>query len=776
MTVRGILAGILWLGVTATSALAAEHIVLRTERAAVVEMRVAALIMSGQQGGGLPVALAILPSASGLEHIIAMIEVDGAALLDSLVEDFRVGEDQAENSATSGGDSPASYIVAGPLIIELFAYVLGDQLDVLDQQSATVEIDTSDHGDVLAATGLKWFLPLALAPSTTESPRQLRVLVRVGNTFGLRGMTVTVSSAGMSSAEMPSAEMPPSEVQSTEMPAIWPPAFAELDEPWLVALPEGKDVSLPPPFSFDTDSALPTSRALMTAGEPIAGQAFVASSPGLQLIALIRSPGEAPVAWPLVANDSQPIPVAPSPEAFDRESSDRESFETKAFETVPFTVDGIDLDPGLYEMALAWGPDSGVLPKVTDARARSSYVPVFIASPLRTEAQVSDPADELAGRPVEPKRGRRPPSRKLGKLLGRVATDYVSALRQLVVGDRRAALATLNASEARVVEEFSVDAVPILAEGQAAALASLEDAEWRAVLPATLLHIDLSREYRRQRRFILNQHATRRVVELANAAAARLATPEASAETAGLLASLGSQYQLTGSLSQAKGLFEQALAQADDATALFGLATLLEKRGQFAQAVPVLERLAALRADFPEGRLRLALNRCRSGRSESAREDLRQLARQTTSDWVAVIAHQELARLEIERGDSRSAVKLLRRGLARWPSHPTLTIQLAYVLESQGQSRQSLALLTDTRFVASAGSNPEVEARQRSRYNNWSEELSIANRRQLDSLAQDRLADLDRWLAKQPGADSGDTKPSDAEPPENPKAAVDGEP
>ncbi len=728
MIARGILAGILWLAGTVTSSLAAEHTVVRTHREAVVEMRVAALIMSGQQGGALPIALAILPGVDDPESFTAMVEIDGAALLDSLLADG-VAEDGTDEDGTdedrpiTGRESAAIRSVAGPLVVDLFAYVLGDQLDVLDQQSVSLELDAVAHGEVLAATGLKFFVPLALTANAVDGPRQLRVLARVGKTFGLRGTEVK----GMSG----------------DPPQAWPPAFAEFDEPWLIAMPQG-EVVLPPPFGFGAGAVLPTSRALIVAGEPMLGQAFAAPLPGSRLIALVRSPGDAAVVWPLEIGEREQVrSVTP-------------------FDATPFTVENADLDPGLYEIALAWGPDSDELPDATKARASSSYVPVFIASPARTDARDLDRGVEQPELSPETRtKKRRPPNRKLKELLARIATDYLSALRQLVAGERRAALATLSASETGVVEQLNADAVPILAAGQTSALASLTDSEWRAVLPAALLHLDLSQRYRRQHRFILTHHATQRVVELARAAATRLATPEASVEAARTLAGLGSQYQLTGSLSQAKKLFDQALDLADDATALLGLATLQEKRGHFVEAVPALERLVTVQSEFPEGRLRLALNRIRTGRIKPARDDLRRLARQTDSDWVAVVAHQELARLEVERSDSRAAVKLLRRGLQRWPGHPTLAIQLAYVLESQGQGRASLELLTETRF---ASATAEFAARERSRYNAWSEQLPKANRHQLDLLAETRLADLGRWLAAQPGATPVGTNPAGTTP------------
>ncbi|MEM7582994.1 MAG: tetratricopeptide repeat protein [Acidobacteriota bacterium] len=698
MTGRGILVGMLWLIAVAYGCPAraadseALSTVLRFERTAVVEMRVAALIMSGQQGGGLPIALATLPSPDDPERFVAVVEIDGASLLESFAS-----------------SEPSVALV--PPIVELYAYVLGAELEVLDQLSAKLELEPDDHGGLLASTGLK--LLVSLASPSASGRRQLRVLVRVGSTFGLRGAELAASDA--------------SQIQ------VWPPAFSEEGETWLVGLPVDEDVALPAPFGWAPGAVLPTSRALITAGQPLRGRAFSNAAPS-QLVGLLRSPGEEAISVPLrrLEEAAPPSPAGTLP-------------------SVPFELVDSDLEPGLYELALALGPEDGSLPTAAEARSPSRFVPIFVASSAPSKAAASQTiAAPTSGTGKARGKRRRPPNRRLKELLGRISQEYLSALRQLTAGDRRTALATLSASEARIIEQFSADGVAILAAGQESALAGLADSDWGKVLPAMLLHLDLNRQYRRQRRFILVQHATRSVVARAQAAAAHQATPAASAEAARVVASLGTQYQLTGSLSQAKRLFEQALALSEDASALFGLATLLEKRGQFEQTVPVLERLVEVRPDLLEAHLRLAINRIRIDESPRAvRDALRRLAKQQQSQWVAVVAYQELARLELAEDDARAAVQLLRRALSRWPGHPTLTIQLVHALEARGDLAASLELLTSARFAPGGDAAGSRAARERSRYNAWAPELAEAERRKLDQLAGSRLESLAIWLVDQ---------------------------
>ncbi len=386
--------------------------------------------------------------------------------------------------------------------------------------------------------------------------------------------------------------------------------------------------------------------------------------------------------------------------------------------------------------------------------ARSGFTPIFFESGPSIEPGGESGIASVPPGPAAHTSGgkaaagaQRPAQRQLART---ARAEYGRALSRLAAGNHRAALEALMASEQRVVEAIDAEAVDLLSRTQSRILASLPDADWGCVLPVILLHLDLSRAYRLSGQRILAHHAIRMTIDLAEAYADKLATSEAGAEAAQALSSLAGHAQHGGVLSQAERLFTRALDLAgDDLPALLGLATIYEKRGLFSQAVPVLERLIAERPEHAEGTLRLALNRARTGEIEAAKTALRQLTTRRDSDWVTLLAHQELARQLIEEGQEPRAAGVLRRGLKRWPGHATLEVQLAWVLDTQGEPDASLELLENL------GSLDPRPAGERSRYNRWPGELLAAGRRALAETARRRLPDLDHWLSSRgPAADT----------------------
>ncbi len=655
-----------------------ERTLILSGESAVVEMRAAALIMSGQQGGALPIAVAAVPdgetcgdgdaSAGGGAptcRFTALVEIDGTALLEGAVD--------------------------GPLPVEIFAYVLGIELDVLEQQTLSLDLGLPEHRLLLANTGLKAFLRLEVAPGD----HQLRVLVRAGEAFGLRGLDLHAGSASG--------------------PRIRTPVFHELIGPWLVAAPAGDEIPLPPPFGLEAASPLPAARPLMPVAGSISGRVFTAHDlVAHDLVAVLRRSGGETVEAPLTIHD--------------RTAAGGLESVAVSFAAPP------GVGPGLWEIAVAAVPGAG---ESADGQVRSDFLPIFIEAP---------PAAATAGAEASANRhdGVRPkPLAGSARQLARAARKgYTQALRQLAAGDSRAAIDTLMASEEAVVEALDADGVDVLRQSESRVLAALPDADWECLLPVILLHLDASRAYRESGRGILAHHATRMTVDLADAYALKLAGAKAQAEAAQALSSLAG-YSHRSALSRAERLFVQALDLARDDAALFGLATIYEKRGLFERAVPVFERLLAERPEHAEGALRLALNRARTGQTAAAEEALDKLVSRRDNDWISLLAHQELARLLVDQERQPQAASVLRQGLERWPDHPTLRLQLAWVLDAQGESEASLELLQD---LGSSSTHPAAE---RSRYNRWSQDMLTANRQALAETARSRLPDLERWLSSQ---------------------------
>ncbi len=671
---------------------ALERKLLLSPHRAVVDMRAAALIMSGQQGGDLPIAIAAVPdgktcgddrTGAALRcRFTALIEIDGAALIET--------------------SSDAS------LKVEILAYVLGTDLDVLEQQSLALDAGQSDDRELLANTGLKAFLRLEMAPGD----HLLRVLVQAGDSFGLRSLNLYAGTPG-------------SDPSNGSGSRISTPIFHELVGPWLLAAPADVEIPLQPPFGLEAPAPLPAARPQMSVGGTLKGHISVArtgpdSPPDMvetaagsatELTALLRQPGGVPTEVALTVVD-------------------RVAEEGVESWTISLTAPQ-DVAPGLWEIAVA-GADN-VLP--------SDFVSLFIEDPSPALASTGLGASDRVGSRSRPLAGAQ-------RRLARAARQgYVQALRQLADGDSQTALENLVASEQPVFDALDADAVDVLSQSEAQVLTTLPDSDWDCLLPVILLHLDASRLYRAQGRRILAHHATQMTLDLANAYARKLASPQAAAEAAQALSSLAGYFQHGGARYRAEKLFLQALELASEPTALLGLGTLYEKSGRSEETVPLFERLVAERPAYREGALRLALNQARIGNLGPARKTLRRLVEGRDEDWISVLAHQELARLLIDSEQLSQAETVLRRGLKRWPAHPTIELQLAWVLDTQGELEASLQHLE--------GLTPSSirTASERSRYNRWSDTLLVDGRRVLAETAETRLAALERWLDHQDSAD-----------------------
>jgi hypothetical protein len=90
---------------------------------------------------------------------------------------------------------------------------------------------------------------------------------------------------------------------------------------------------------------------------------------------------------------------------------------------------------------------------------------------------------------------------------------------------------------------------------------------------------------------------------------------------------------------------------------------------------------------------------------------LRRLGREAESEWVSVLAFQELARLE-SHASAEMAIASLRQGLARWPDEQGLVLQLAQ-LSATGSTGPTIDILRPLIQRTQAGAAP------RQRYNRW---------------------------------------------------------
>ena len=143
---------------------------LRVARPLEHSLTSAAAILSGEQGGNLPVsALAMpLPGAAGKAVVPLLVEVDGPALL-------------------AGHVGPA-------MAVEIYAYALGTEGSVDGFLTQRLELDLTKVADELRASGLKFYGELELPPGSYE----IRLLVKnaqMGGAHALRSVPVEVPAA-----------------------------------------------------------------------------------------------------------------------------------------------------------------------------------------------------------------------------------------------------------------------------------------------------------------------------------------------------------------------------------------------------------------------------------------------------------------------------------------------------------------------------------------------------------------------------------------------------
>ncbi len=202
---------------------------LRVVRPLEQSLTSAAEILSGEEGGNLPVsALAValpLPGAAGKAVVPLLVEVDGPALL-------------------AGHVGPA-------MSVEIYAYALGTEGSVDGFLTQRLELDLTKVADELRASGLKFYGELELPPGSYE----VRLLVKnaqMGGAHALRSLPVEVPAA----------------------PQLSPPLFVAAAGGWLLTrqAPRPGEAARAYPFTLAGQPFVPDARPVVAA----AGEARIA--------------------------------------------------------------------------------------------------------------------------------------------------------------------------------------------------------------------------------------------------------------------------------------------------------------------------------------------------------------------------------------------------------------------------------------------------------------------------------------------------------------------
>lgn len=227
---------------------------LRVLRTGGLKVESAALLLSGQQGGPLPIAVLALPFPGGGDkvRVPVVIEISGPGLLAGMGE-----------------------AAEGLLHLEVAVYALGEGNHIAGSLADTIEVDLAALEPALAQGGLRFWGELALLPGSYS----LRVLVRRhGSTtdLGLRALPLAVPEPQQTALLTPLIESPD-------------------DAPWLTVRASSGDPakSLASPLSLLQREAFPEASAVAEAPGDLSVQvpAFGLPPAGIELQAELQKDG-----------------------------------------------------------------------------------------------------------------------------------------------------------------------------------------------------------------------------------------------------------------------------------------------------------------------------------------------------------------------------------------------------------------------------------------------------------------------------------------------------
>ncbi len=576
--------------------------------------------------------------------------------------------------------------VGGTTGLDVYVYALGpgDMVADVATQSLTVEAARRD-----AKRGLKVLTALDLAPGEYS----LRVLASHRDS-GAGGLDVQAFAVPALDGER----------------AILTPWLLEPAELWLVALPPGGAAQVQiRPVVDASGLKLPAARPALAAGETVAACLLVRPGPPpWKLRAWLEDRAGVRAEAPLDLREHRLAPWL-------------------GLEMLLVSLRVPDLPTGAYSLQVS---------------LESSEAEALVSPPLAVDVDAADAAPSIVVLPGAEVSAyvNRPRRRVLPR--DDLSTRYRQALQQLAEGDAAAAREMLIDLEERADRSAPGAIFKELEDIQWRLLSELSERSWSALLPVTLLHADLTAEYRRRGAAALAEHSTRFSRRLAATLARRAGTPGERADAARALIDLAGRLLAAGRSGESVELFELALELDAASAAALGMAVSLERLGRYPAAVAALERLVEIDPAHAEGRLRLALNLGRLGKTGRSRPLLESLIADVTPQWVAVLAFQEMARIAMRENRLEAAIAALGMALERWPEQPGLRLQRAYLLDRAGRAIEARSLVA--RLVASPNGAAEAP---RERYNRWPEGAVEAARRELVARAERRRGELAQALA-----------------------------
>ena len=652
---------------------------------------VAALLVQGVEGGGLPLVTNVLrewtaagPGEASRFRVPVIIEAGGAPLL------------TLDRGAEPGGT----------LDLELYLYAVDDAGAVVEHLARTVEVRLDRLGEALAATGVR-FIEAVELPAGDYSLRIL-VVEPISRLFGLAVENVEVSGA----EDRPKGEwMAPPRVQSS-------------CAPWLVARLTGSTTAQ---VQDEYDKLLSgsllrnmESRSVLMGGE---SSRLSAVSSGPWTGSDSDSAVEVRLTREGVAGDAARIESV----TVTTLSSGGRFFDV-VFE-VPLLSEGLyqltitstssDADesgvrsPAVDVWLTAGGDPATDCPTWTKLRQQS----VLAASGTRHE-ELSESASDRRRRAA-------------------IRATYLNVLKQLAAtGDSAAAVDSLGSMEEDIVKS-GPQHYGTLFETELRLVRKLATRDPECLVPILTLHHEAYESHYQKRRFSLAGHSRLLVGETIEWFIEEVEAPQNPGPLTDLMTSLAEYAERHRMMFESQALLRRVLElRPEHESARLLLALSYERVGFHERAQRELEELLSYNAKIPEASLRQAVMLTREGDFEAAVPLLRRLVRERPEEWVLALSFQTLAQSLGRLGRPDEALETLRQAVARLPSEQRLHVQLAYWLDRSGRRAEATEVLTRIPIAEKA------TASHRLRYSEHASSIVAPVRRRLAADVSVRLPRL----------------------------------
>ncbi len=650
----------------------------------------AALLVSGQRGGSIHVAVLALPFPGDAGNprrarVAILLEIDGTSLLEGQTGDL--------------------------LRFEVCLYALSDNDSVQGSLLETVEVDLARRGDEVARSGVRYLADLDL-PAGEYS---LRALVRNSLTgeVGLRILPLSVPER-------------PQGLSALLLPPVFPnPA----PDAWV----EARSAARPEPGSPAAlaGGGLPAAQPVLGIGQEASFElrAYGVGQLRELEVEILRPDGARVIQLPARIEERQARQGNAGVERL----------------TATFVPTGIEA--GRYVIR-------AVLPKVQGLAFAAPSDTLSYAAPFvlltdggggKVWAQLLGGSPRAAAAPAAGRQGsggaeaprKRQPRFKAEPVRG----AYRQALQLLAAGDGPAARRAVAELEGPLARGGSGS--EDLAEVELEVARDLTAAGPRSLIPVILLHEALYREAQARRDRLLSTHARELTFRLIELYAERSGDPAGRKTAARLLLALAADLIATAPPGIKNRTLRQILAFDEaNAVALLCLAVEAERTGRYPEAVDHLQKLLQADPEHGEARLRLAVNLRRLGKGRDADRLLAGLVQAPEPEpWVLALACHELARARIAAGQLDEAEKLLLDSQKRLPGDEKLILQLAQLYDLRGdptRARQALA-----RFKPGSSTQPgDSSEAARHRYNQPPFDLLDQTRKELEESVPEHLPAL----------------------------------